>query len=60
MSDSKLFKLVTYVIVASMLLAVFLVPQQAAHAKSELVGFTFKNDSDKLASLRLYGNGQFY
>ena len=24
------------------------------------MGFTFTNNSDRLASLRLYGNGQFY
>lgn len=60
MNEKKLFKLVTVVILASMMLAAFAVPQQSVQAKSDLVGFTFKNESDKLASLRLYGNGQFY
>ena len=60
MKENKLFRLVTFVILASIMLAAFLVPQQTAQAKSELVGFTFINDSDSLASLRLYGNGQFY
>ena len=60
MKDNNLYKFVSFVILASMLLAAFLVPQQAVHAKSDLVGFTFKNDSDSLASLRLYGNGKFY
>jgi len=60
MKENKLYKLVAFMILASMLLAAFLVPQQAVQAKSELVGFTFKNNSDRLTSLRLYGNGQFY
>ena len=60
MKTLKLYKLISFLILASMLLAAFLVPQQIAQAKSELVGFTFTNDSDKLASLRLYGNGEFY
>lgn len=60
MKENKIFKLVLSVILASMLLAAFFVPQQIVQAKSELVGFTFTNNSDRLASLRLYGNGQFY
>ena len=60
MDKFKLYKLVAFLIVASMMLAAFVVPQQAAQAKSNLVGFTFINKSDKLASLRLYGNGEFY
>jgi hypothetical protein len=60
MKDNKLYKLIAITIFASMMMAAFLVPQQVSRAKSELVGFTFKNNSDNLASLRLYGNGQFY
>ena len=60
MKVNKLYKLAAFVILTSMLMAAFLVPQQIAQAKSELVGFTFINKSDRLASLRLYGNGQFY
>jgi hypothetical protein len=44
-----------------MLLAVFAVPQQVAHAEEpDLVRFTYINRSDRLTSLRLYGDGQFY
>jgi hypothetical protein len=57
---NNIFKLGLSVILASMILAAFFVPQQTVQAKSELVGFTFTNNSDRLASLRLYGNGQFY
>ena len=60
MKESKIFKLGLSVILVSMMLAAFFVPQQTVQAKSELVGFTFTNNSDRLASLRLYGNGQFY
>ena len=60
MKENKIFKLVMSVILVSMMLAAFFVPQQIVQAKSELVGFTFTNNSDRLASLRLYGNGQFY
>lgn len=60
MKTNILYKLAAFVILTSILLAAFLVPQQIAQAKSELVGFTFINKSDRLASLRLYGNGQFY
>ena len=60
MIENKLYKLVAFVMFTSIMLAAFLVPQQAVQAKSELVGFTFTNNSDRLASLRLYGNGQFY
>ena len=60
MKENNIFKLMLSVILASMLLAAFFVPQQSVQAKSELVGFTFTNNSDRLASLRLYGNGQFY
>ncbi len=60
MKTFKLYKLISFIILASMLLAAFLVPQQIAQAKSDLVGFTFTNDSARLASLRLYGNGEFY
>lgn len=60
MKKNSLYKLFAFVILTSMLFAVFLVPQQTVQAKSELVGFTFTNKSDRLASLRLYGNGQFY
>jgi hypothetical protein len=60
MKKYRSYKLVAFLVLASMMLAAFLTPQQVAQAKSELVGFTFKNNSDRLASLRLYGNGQFY
>ena len=60
MKKYGLYKLVAFLVLASMMLAAFLTPQQVVQAKSELVGFTFKNNSDRLASLRLYGNGQFY
>ena len=60
MEENNLYKLIAFMVLTSMLLAVFLVPQQAVQAKSELVGFTFTNKSERLASLRLYGNGQFY
>ena len=60
MKTLKMYKFVSFLILASMLLAAILTPQQIASAKSDLVGFTFTNNSDSLASLRLYGNGQFY
>lgn len=60
MKKFTLYKLVAFMILASMMLAAFMVPQQAAQAQSDLVGFTFINKSDKLASLRLYGDGDFY
>jgi hypothetical protein len=60
MKENNLYKLIAFIVLASMLLVVFLIPQQTVQAKSELVGFTFTNKSDRLASLRLYGNGQFY
>jgi len=60
MTKLHLNKIVSLLILASMLLAVFAVPQQIAHAEQDLVGFTFSNKSEKIASLRLYGNGQFY
>ncbi|MFC1997537.1 hypothetical protein ACFLXI_08040 [Chloroflexota bacterium] len=60
MNKDKLFKVVAFLILTSMLLAAFISPQQVAQAKSELVGFTFINRSDRLASLRLYGDGLFY
>lgn len=60
MKNQKMYKSISFLILMSMVLAAILIPQQAAVAKSELVGFTFKNDSNRLASLRLYGNGQFY
>jgi len=61
MKNHTLYKLVAFMILASMMLAAFAVPQQAVQAKSELVGFRFVNKSDKLASLRLYGEeGVFY
>ena len=52
MKENKIFKLVMSVILASMMLAAFFVPLQTVQAKSELVGFTFTNNSDRLASLR--------
>lgn len=60
MKTEKLFKVTALIITASILFAAFLVPQQVVLAKSDLVGFTFTNNSSQLASLRLYGNGQFY
>jgi hypothetical protein len=60
MKEKRLFQFVGLLILTSILLAAFLVPQTSVNAKSELVGFTFVNKSDRLASLRLYGNGQFY
>ncbi len=60
MRNFKLFKVISFMILTSMILAAVLVPQQIAYAKSDLVGLTFVNNSDSLASLRLYGNGEFY
>ena len=60
MKEYKLYKVVAFIVISSILLAALLVPLQQSHAKSALVGFRFVNESDRLASLRLYGNGQFY
>ncbi|HBX69189.1 MAG TPA: hypothetical protein DEH25_07360 [Chloroflexi bacterium] len=61
MTKLQLNKIVSFLLLASMMLAVFAIPQQVAQAgQPDLVGFTFVNKSDKLASLRLYGNDQFY
>jgi hypothetical protein len=60
MKKEKIFKFVALLILMSMMLTAFLIPHQDVQAKSTLVGFTFINKSDRLASLRLYGNGQFY
>ncbi len=60
MKTLKMYKFISFLILASMLLAAILVPQQIAHAQSDLVGFTFTNNSKSLASLRLYGDGLFY
>ena len=60
MNKLQLNKIVSFLILASMLLGAFAVPQ-VAEAKSDLVRFTFVNKSDRIASLRLYGsNNQFY
>jgi len=60
MNKLQLNKIVSFLILISLLLAAFALPQQVAVAKSDLVRFTFVNKSDHLASLRLYGNDQFY
>ncbi len=62
MMKLHLNKIVSFLILASMLLAAFVVPQQTVRASEpDLVRFTFSNKSEKLASLRLYGDdGQFY
>jgi hypothetical protein len=60
MTKLHLNKIVSFLILASMMLAAFVVPQQVVQAAQDLVGFTFSNQSDKIASLRLYGNDQFY
>ena len=61
MTKLRLTKVVSFLILTSILLAAFVVPQQAVQAaQSNLVRFTFSNKSDKMASLRLYGTNNFY
>jgi hypothetical protein len=60
MNKPTFYKILVVILFASMIVSAFLVPIHAVQAKSELVGFSFTNNSDRLASLRLYGNGQFY
>ena len=60
MNKLRFQKVISFLILASMVFAVFAIPQQAVQAQEDLVRFTFVNKSDRLTSLRLYGNGQFY
>ena len=58
---TRFTKFISFLILAATLLAAFAAPAQLVQAKSALVDFTFVNKSDRIASLRLYGeDGTFY
>ncbi len=61
MTRSRFVKVTSFLILAAVMLGAFAAPAQVAQAKSALVDFTFVNQSNRIASLRLYGeDGTFY